>query len=207
MGRPSNTDERRRQIVEGLLEVLARGGMRAATTQAIADAAGLSPGLVHYHFKRKRDVLLALLDELLERLTRRATTRAPAGAPPRAALHAWLDAALARGGDEDPRAVACWVALAAEAASDDEVREVFEGALARIRAVLAGHARAILVEEGLPAGAAAVRAEAVATSLLAWVLGAFLLAAASPSLAPPGFAAPLAHDVADKLLGAPGTSA
>jgi len=55
MARPSNTDERRGQIVAALQAVMARAGYAGATIAAIARQAELAPGLVHYHFKDKRD--------------------------------------------------------------------------------------------------------------------------------------------------------
>ena len=58
MPRPSNTDARREQIVLGLQRVMAERGYEKATVSAIAQAAGLTPGLVHYHFKNKQEMLL-----------------------------------------------------------------------------------------------------------------------------------------------------
>ena len=56
MARPSNTEERRQQIVEGLLRVMAERGYERASIAEIAKAAGLSPGLVHYHFTEKQEL-------------------------------------------------------------------------------------------------------------------------------------------------------
>ena len=47
MARPSNTEERRQQIVQGLLRVMAERGYERASIAEIARAAGLTPGLVH----------------------------------------------------------------------------------------------------------------------------------------------------------------
>ena len=65
MAARTNTDERRAQIVEGLLTVMAASGYEGATIVAIGKAAGLSSGLVHYHFATKDEVLLALVDRLV----------------------------------------------------------------------------------------------------------------------------------------------
>ena len=76
MPRPSNTQERRQQIVEALLDVMAAEGYAGASIQAIAAAAGLNPGLVHYHFKSKQQVLLHAIETLGQRVQRRFTARA-----------------------------------------------------------------------------------------------------------------------------------
>ena len=59
-GRPPRGDQRR-AIVEAAADVLAARGRQAATVKAIARAAGVAPGLVHYYFESKEDLLLAIL--------------------------------------------------------------------------------------------------------------------------------------------------
>ena len=117
MPRPSNTEERRAQIVDGLIAVMARQGYERASVAAIAAEAHLVPGLVHYHFESKLEILLALVEVLHARLRER-TARLLAGVDPEdphARLAAFLDAHVATGTGADPQAVACWVAIAAEA--------------------------------------------------------------------------------------------
>ena len=58
MPRPSNTDERRAQIADALKRVMARKGYDGATVNDIAAEADLTPGLVHYHFRNKLEILL-----------------------------------------------------------------------------------------------------------------------------------------------------
>ena len=62
MGRPSNAEQRRPQIVRAAVRVVARHGFDGASVQAIAKEAGLSPGLLHHHFGSKADILYAVLD-------------------------------------------------------------------------------------------------------------------------------------------------
>ena len=64
MPRTPNTAVRRRQIVDGLCRVMAREGYGHATVQAIAAEAGLAPGLIHYHFADKREILVELVETL-----------------------------------------------------------------------------------------------------------------------------------------------
>lgn len=60
---------RREQILAAAYEVAAREGLEGTTIIQVAAAADLSPGLVMFHFKSKRKLLLALLDWLLATTT------------------------------------------------------------------------------------------------------------------------------------------
>lgn len=60
---------RREQILAAAYEVAAREGLEGTTIIAVATAANLSPGLVMFHFKSKRQLILALLDWLLATTT------------------------------------------------------------------------------------------------------------------------------------------
>jgi TetR/AcrR family transcriptional regulator, transcriptional repressor of bet genes len=61
--------ERREQILQAAYQVAARAGLDGTTILQVAAEAGLSPGLVMFHFKSKRQLLLALLDWLLATTT------------------------------------------------------------------------------------------------------------------------------------------
>ena len=60
---------RREQILRAAYAVAAREGLDGTTVLGVAAEAGLSPGLVLFHFKTKRQFLLALLDWLLATTT------------------------------------------------------------------------------------------------------------------------------------------
>src|SRR5262252_9182622 len=55
-----NADNRARLIAAGY-DVLAEKGIEATTVKEIAGRAGVSPGLFHYYFKSKDELLLAVL--------------------------------------------------------------------------------------------------------------------------------------------------
>ncbi len=59
---------RREQIVHAAFRVAAREGLEQLTIRLVAAEAGLSTGLVFFHFKSKETLLLALLDWLLDSL-------------------------------------------------------------------------------------------------------------------------------------------
>lgn len=197
MPRPSNTEARRAQIVAAMLRVVAERGYERATVKDIADAAGLSPGLLHYHFASKQEILVALAETLAETAQKRQTElAAPKSA--RARLLALLDAHVARGKGEDPAAVACWVTLGAEAPRIPELAAVYRRVTETALKTLRDHTRTALVEEKR----SPTRAGSIAAGLLSAVEGAFKLAVAAPGMLPEGFAAPTLRAMAEGLLNA-----
>src|SRR5690348_580789 len=100
--------------MDGLRVAMSTLGYDGASIQSIAEAAGLSPGLIHYHFGTKLEILLALVDSLAGRVTARYQRLADKASTPREKLFAFLDAHVALGNDASPEAVACWVAIGAE---------------------------------------------------------------------------------------------
>ncbi|HEX6349038.1 MAG TPA: helix-turn-helix domain-containing protein [Candidatus Dormibacteraeota bacterium] len=54
-------EETRERIVSAAYEVLARDGYDTTTVKDIAAAAGVAPGLVHYYFKSKEELVLAAI--------------------------------------------------------------------------------------------------------------------------------------------------
>lgn len=59
--------ERKEQLLAAAYDVAVREGLDRLTIRRVAAAAGLSHGLVHFHFASKDRLLIALLDRLLER--------------------------------------------------------------------------------------------------------------------------------------------
>ncbi|MCB9796437.1 MAG: TetR family transcriptional regulator [Alphaproteobacteria bacterium] len=199
MARPKNTEQRRAQIVDGLLEEMARQGYDAASTKDIAKAAGLSSGLLHYHFGSKQEVLLALIESLGQRLEGRlsdAIEAAEGGA--RARLDAALDAMLSLDPAHapEPKVVACWIAVSAEATRKPEVGEAFGAQMQALRRALSALVVEALDEEGRDASAA----DELALALLAAIQGCFTLSASVK--VPAGFAALRVRQMAAGLIAA-----
>jgi len=194
MGRPSNTAERRAQIVDALLTVVSKEGYARATIAAVAREAGLTAGLLHYHFASKQEILVALVERLVARLEERFQTRlAEAGDEPRARLFAWVDAHVALGADADPRAVAAWVVIGAEAVREPEVRDLYTAALVasrdRLRTLVAACLRA--------AGRSTRSSDRIAAALLSAIEGAYRVNAAAPGVLADGWAAPTLRRMID----------
>lgn len=71
--------ERREQLLHVALEVFAREGFHGASMNDVAEAAGVTKPVLYQHFDSKRDLYLALLEEVGNRLLT-AISKATAGA-------------------------------------------------------------------------------------------------------------------------------
>jgi TetR/AcrR family transcriptional regulator, transcriptional repressor of bet genes len=84
-------EERRHQILAAAYRVAGEQGLAGTTILQVAAAAGVSPGLIIFHFKSRRQLLLALLEELLATTTvLRTDVGIASSEPPEARLLAVL---------------------------------------------------------------------------------------------------------------------
>jgi TetR/AcrR family transcriptional repressor of bet genes len=197
MARPSNTVQRREEIARAFARVMAGKGYEGASLSEAAREAGLSPGLVHYHFHDKRDVLLATLGLLSQDAEQRLDAAlARAGETPEQKIVALVDAHLRIDDDSDEAAVACWVAVAAEAVRDREVRSAYREAveltLARLEKLFS---KALTARHGDARGA-----KAAAAAVHAAIQGYFALATTVPDAIPRGSSAHAVRTLALALI-------
>lgn len=198
MGRPSNTAQRRREITQALERVMADQGYSGATIADVARAAGLNPGLVHYHFKTKQEILLALIEQIAQTLERRYRQRAAqAGGDPEAELVAFIQAHLAFGADADPSLVGAWVTIGAESIAQSEVRRVYTRELRRRSVELRRLCRrALKAQRGNGRGAADM-----SLVIAAAIEGVYLTSVAAPGLITRGSGARAVTQMAHRFLG------
>lgn len=202
MARKTNSEQRRAEIVTALLGTMAEHGYEKATIQLIAKAAGLAPGLLHYHFKTKAEILLALV-KTLAGLSRQRYLALSAGASSAAEkLAAYVHARLGLGEGADLKAVAAWVVIGAEAVRQPEVRAVYQDAVRAEMALLQDLLSACLADQRKSTDAVAPLAAAV----LAMMEGAFQLASAAPGVMPMGYAASTALALVERYIAAEPTS-
>lgn len=183
MGRPNLRTKRRAEITSAFARVLARRGYAGATIVAVAEEAGIAPGLVHHHFADKADLLASLLDQLVARFRQRTEASEPSAD----ALTAYVSAALGLEQDPDPVTARCWVGVLAEAIRDpglgDRVRRLVDVEIEIIRR----RSRSRLSARD-------------ASAVLALVLGSLVLGAFAPARTA-GFAAPVARSLVRALEG------
>jgi len=182
MGRPSVRERRRAEIVEAFARVLAAHGYSGATIAAVAQEAGVAPGLVHHHFANKADMLASLLADLMDRFRRR-TRSIEASAEP---LTAYAAAAVRLDATADAIAARCWVGVLAEAVRNPTL-------FAQVRRLVDSEIEAIRRRSSYrfsPHDAGAV---------LAFVVGALVLGAFAPRKTA-GFAAPALQTLLESLI-------
>lgn len=198
MPRQSNTEERRAGIVRALLAAIGEHGYEKATIQVIARHAGLAPGLIHYHFGSKREILV----ELMKTMSQFAAARyAQLAEPARSAderLLAYLHSRLGKGDGGNPEAVSAWVMIGAEAVRDAEVRELFSAIIAEEIAL----ARKLIADCLAAQGKRTRRAGELAVALLAFMEGAFQLSSAAREVMPVGYASGMAEQLVRRFIAA-----
>jgi TetR/AcrR family transcriptional repressor of bet genes len=172
MGRPSNREKRRREILAAFARVLSDHGYAGATIAAVAMEAGVAPGLVHHHFEDKAELLSALLEDLVSRFRQRVRRYEGDGDP----LLAYVDGALKLDEHADLVAARCWVGVFAEAVRDPalfvQVRRLIDTEMAAIQGRSGGRFSA-----------------QDAGSVLSFVVGSLVVGAFAPRKTS-GFAAP-----------------
>ena len=197
MPRPSNKAVRRSQIARGLMRVMAARGYDGASMPEIAKAAGLTQGLIHYHFKNKQEILIAALDELVALHNKGLDSHmASLEGRPHEQLAAFIDFHLGLGTDASPEALACWLVISGESLRKTNIREAFEAALSVWVTRLIG-----IIEDGNRDSLFDCSAvEEAAAALMSTIQGYFLLAATARSQIPLGSAARSAKLMAEGLL-------
>lgn len=170
--------------MRALQTVMARQGYEKATIQAIAAEAGLAPGLLHYHFKSKQEILVSLVTTLADYAQQRFAQLAGEAEDPAVRLRAYIEARLGLGPGAAPEIVAAWVMIGAEAVRQPEVREAFQKAVATELALLTDLLTVCLRQRGRPEAGASH----IAAGVLAMMQGAYQLASAAGELMPTGYA-------------------
>jgi TetR/AcrR family transcriptional repressor of bet genes len=195
MTRLSNTVERRSQIATALLGVMAKHGYDGASIGDIAKRARVAPGIVHYHFANKLEILVeavrALAAEHEREITSALAEISGASAQLTAMIELHLDLKHA-----DPARLSCWIQIAGEALRHAPIRAELEQSLA----ALAGSFRSI-IERGVAARElVCADPRAAAAALTATIQGYFVVAATTTSVIPRGTAAACTLKMAEALV-------
>lgn len=164
-------EARRQQIVSAAYRVALRAGIAGVTLRAVAEEAGLSHGLVIFHFERKDQVISALLDHVL------ATTamlqisedesREP-HAPDR--MRALLRRELARLA-RDPQSMRVFFEYWALGVREGTIRKKIAEALERYRAAFRSMAAEMLVAPGDGSASTDVTPDALAAIAVSLING------------------------------------
>jgi AcrR family transcriptional regulator len=125
VGRPSLADERRGQLIEAAIDLIAERGLASLTLDDVAAVAGVQRTVIRHYVGNRSDVLRAVADELISRYT--TSIRAAVGTAPsvRAIVSHLFSTAWSTARARDDRALD---ELFREAARDDDTRARLAGA-------------------------------------------------------------------------------
>lgn len=147
-GRKAPKEARRQQLIEATIDSLAKRGYAETTMADIADGAGLSRGIVNFHFESKEKLLVATLQFLADEYAGHwEAALAKAGPGPAARLKALVAA------DFDRRVctrrkIAAWCAFWGEATSRPTYQALCGARDDRFERTVAGLVGALKAEGG-----------------------------------------------------------
>jgi AcrR family transcriptional regulator len=117
---------RREALISAALDLVAESGPQAATVRAIADRAGVTPGLIRHYFANKGELARAAFRTLMDRLT--TISEAAIGEPgmsPERQLATFVVTSL-RPPSIDPEVLTQWAGFIHMIRSDEALRSVHE---------------------------------------------------------------------------------
>ncbi|MFF5973234.1 TetR/AcrR family transcriptional regulator [Streptomyces sp. NPDC012769] len=170
----ATTSER---LIEATRALLWERGYVGTSPKAIQQAAGAGQGSMYHHFAGKPDLALAAIRRTADEM--RAAAETVLGGE--GSAHARIEAYLLRERDVLRGCPVGRLTMDPEVIADDELRAPVDETLDWLRGRLAG-----IVQEGLDSGefTGPLRAEEIASTVVATVQGGYVLARASGSPAP-----------------------
>lgn len=164
----SDSEDTHDVLMKATHRTLAETGYEGLTMRAVAERAGKSRGLLHYHFEDKDDLVYSLLDHLLQRMTDADRDRSGTPLEQLVRLLEWNAYGPEQAPNGDDEYFLAMFALRARAPFDDEIRR----RLTRNYQQVVSECEAVIAD-GIEAGAfRPVDPEATAAFLVTAVDGA-----------------------------------
>lgn len=129
-------EARRAAVLDTACKVFSRGTYHGTTTAEIARAAGVSEPILYRHFRSKRDLYLACIEETWDR-TRTRWDAALADEPDPAEWIAAIGRAFLQWKEQRALISNLWLQAIAEASEDPKIRANVRGHLTRVHAYVA----------------------------------------------------------------------
>ncbi|MDE3238877.1 MAG: TetR family transcriptional regulator C-terminal domain-containing protein [Paracoccaceae bacterium] len=169
--------QRQGDLIEAALDLMAEGGPQAATVRAIAERAGVTPGLIRHYFRTKEDLLAAAYAHFVEVMTaNHRATLDDAPDDPLGRLARFVTGAL-RPPLTDARTVGIWAGFLHLVQREPGLKQIHRTGYRTFRGELESLIAAVLAAAGRPATAAELEAEATAVNALIdglWLEGSVL---------------------------------
>ncbi len=194
LGRHKNTDLRQKQIIEGFAEAISEVGYAGASIAVIAEKAKLTPGLLHYHFKSKEEILKSLIKEMSAYISDRIDLKLEAIKKPTLVnrMAQVIGAFLDLDSGSNLIFVKCWTIIFAEAATNKKVRDLVHQGLIEQLNEIKKIAQEIRNDDKKRS------VDELASLILASIQGYILIGTVAPDLIPRGSASKM---VSSMLLG------
>lgn len=173
-------DTRRADLIAAAVALISEGGPAAATVRAIADRAGVTPGLIRHYFATKEALTRAAYTAVMDAMTE-ASLKVVAEAParPEARLAVFVGSSL-RPPVVDPAAMGLWAGFLHQMRRDADMRAAHEASYLHYRDLLQG----LIADLPRKADAARLRADAIACNAV--IDGLWLEGSALPDAFAPG---------------------
>jgi TetR/AcrR family transcriptional repressor of bet genes len=195
LGRHKNTDLRQKQIVAGFAAAISELGYAGASIAVIAQNAELTPGLLHYHFKSKEDILRALIKEMSAYISDRVAMKLEGLRKPTpiSRIEQVIGAFLDLDSGSNLVFVRCWTVIFAEAATNIKVRGVVHRGLLEQLDEIKKVAQEIWNEDKKRS------VDELASLILAAIQGYILIGTVAPDLIPRGSASKMVSSMVFSL--------
>lgn len=142
------TEERRREdLIQAALELVAEGGLQAATVRAIADKAGVTPGLIRHYFSSKEELTRAAYLRVMEQMTRQTAAALIDPTKPADVQLARFVAASVSAPVVDSTSLGLWAAFLHGARNDPEMRAIHARGYLGFRDLLQGLIAAVCPDQ------------------------------------------------------------
>lgn len=169
--------QRQGDLIEAALDLMAEGGPQAATVRAIAERAGVTPGLIRHYFRTKEDLLAAAYAHFVEVMTanHRATLDS-APDDPIARLALFVAGSL-RPPLANARTVGIWAGFLHLVQREPALKQIHRKGYHAFRGELESLIAAVFAATGRPAAAEELESEATAVNALIdglWLEGSIL---------------------------------
>lgn len=166
-------DERRADLISAAIALLAKGGPSLTTVRAIAQKAGVTPGLIRHYFSSKEALMRAAYAQVMETMTNDSLAVVEtAPDQPKARLAVFIAASL-RAPVVDPQAMGLWAGFLHQMRQDEDMRAAHEAGYLHYRNLLQG----LIADLPRAASAAQLRADAIACNAVIdglWLEGSAL---------------------------------
>ena len=122
--RRESEERRREDLIAAALDLVAEGGLHAATVRAIAERAGVTPGLIRHYFTSKEELTRVAYQRLMEQMITDSAAVLLFGPDDPAAQLASFVAASVSPPVADPVAVGLWAAFVHDVRRDAAMRDI-----------------------------------------------------------------------------------